>query len=93
MDIGARIIELRTQRGFTQNRLAEWAGVSQSHLRRVELGESDITIGHLSLICDALDITLATFFADESKTDSCVKCISKLSAKQQELLLEFLQSL
>ena len=50
MTVGSRIKELREKRGFTQNRLAEWAGVSQTHLRRVELGEADITVGHLTLI-------------------------------------------
>ena len=58
MEVGKRIEELREKRGYSQNRLAEWAGVSQTHLRRVELGEADITVGHLRLICDALGISL-----------------------------------
>lgn len=64
MTVGSRIKELREKRGFTQNRLAEWVGVSQTHLRRVELGEADITVGHLTLICDALGISLREFFFD-----------------------------
>lgn len=68
MTVGSRIKELREKRGFTQNRLAEWAGVSQTHLRRVELGEADITVGHLTLICDALGISLREFFSIRRKS-------------------------
>lgn len=41
--------------------LADKAGISQSHLRRVELGESRITVDHLEMICDALNISLKDF--------------------------------
>ena len=56
MNVSERLIALRKQRGFTQNALAEWAGVSQTHLRRVELGQADITVGHLQLLCDAMGV-------------------------------------
>jgi len=69
MEVGKRIEELREKRGYSQNRLAEWAGVSQTHLRRVELGEADITVGHLRLICDALGISLKDFFSESDETD------------------------
>ena len=52
MLVGERIRTLREHIGYSQNKLAEWAGISQTHLRRVELGEADITVGHLQLICD-----------------------------------------
>lgn len=93
MDIGARIKVLREKRGLTQNKLAEWAGVSQTHLRRVELGEADITVGHLELLCDALGITLAEFFSDVAEEDEFKTTLSTLSVKQKELLLAFLRSL
>ena len=38
MNVGERLSELRDKCYFTQNGLAERAGVSQTHLRRVELG-------------------------------------------------------
>lgn len=93
MDISKRLITLRERCGFTQNRLAEWAGVSQTHLRRVERGEADITVGHLQLLCDAMNITLKEFFTEESKADEISVAFSKLSPKQQKLLLAFLESL
>ena len=68
MNVSERLIELRKKCWLSQNGLAERAGVSQTHLRRVELGEADITIGHLQLLCDAMNITLKEFF-DESRSE------------------------
>ena len=93
MTIGNRIKELREMRGFTQNRLAEWAGVSQTHLRRVELGEADITVGHLALICDTLGVSLGEFFSDPKEESDLSSVMSRLSANQKKLLVEFLKSL
>ena len=67
MDIRRRLISLRQQCGLTQNGLAEKAGVSQSHLRRFELGQADITISHLGLLCDAMNVSLKEFFDVENK--------------------------
>ena len=93
MEVGKRIEELREKRGYSQNRLAEWAVVSQTHLRRVELGEADITVGHLRLICDALGISLKDFFSESDETDEITAAVSALSVKQRKLLSEFLKSL
>ena len=93
MNISKRLIILRKRCGFTQNGLAERAGVSQSHLRRVELGQADITVGHLQLLCDAMSISIQEFFEEESEADEIATAFSKLSPKQKTLLLTFLESL
>ena len=93
MDVSKRLITLRERCGFTQNGLAERAGVSQTHLRRVELGQADITVGHLQLLCDAMSISIQEFFQDSSNTDEISAAFSKLSPKQKTLLLTFLESL
>ena len=93
MDIGKRLMDLRGRCGLTQNGLAERAGVSQSHLRRVELGQADITVGHLQLLCDAMSISIQDFFKEESNADQISVALSKLSPKQKNLLLAFLDSL
>lgn len=89
MLVGERIRALREHIGYSQNKLAEWAGISQTHLRRVELGEADITVGHLQLICDALGITLRDFFAEILPEEDP---LSFLSPKQKALLWEFCKS-
>ena len=93
MDVSKRLISLRERCGYTQNGLAERAGVSQTHLRRVELGQADITVGHLQLLCDAMGISLSEFFKDESDIDEVAVVLSKLSPKQKTLLKTFLESL
>ena len=93
MNVSKRLISLREQCGFTQNGLAERAGVSQTHLRRVELGQADITVGHLQLLCDAMSISIQEFFKEENDSDEIAVAFSKLSPKQKTLLLTFLESL
>ena len=93
MNVGKRIYELRNKCCLTQNGLAEKAGVSQTHLRRVELGQADITIGHLQLLCDAMDISLQDFFNVEKQNDNISVALSKLTPKQKKLLIDFLESL
>lgn len=78
---------------MTQNSPAESAGVFQSHLRRVELGQADITISYLGLLCDAMGISLKEFFDDVSSEDEIAVAFSRLSPKQKKLLLAFLESL
>ena len=93
MEVSKRLINLRERCGLTQNGLAERAGVSQTHLRRVELGQADITVGHLQLLCDAMSISIQEFFEQESNSDEIAVAFSKLSPKQKILLLAFLESL
>lgn len=93
MNVSTRLRSLREQCGYTQNGLAERAGVSQTHLRRVELGQADITVSHLQLLCDAMNISLKEFFEDMPETDEFSTALSKLSPKQKTLLLTFLESL
>lgn len=93
MEVGERIRTLRERAGFNQNRLAEWAGVSQTHLRRVELGQADITVGHLQLICDALGVSLKDFFNVSEDMEEAAAAMSNLTPRQKSLLIEFLKSL
>lgn len=81
MKVGERIKELREKIGFTQNKLAEWTGVSQTHLRRIELGEADVTVSYLQMICDAPGVTLKDFFVDENEQDEVAQAIASLTPK------------
>lgn len=93
MDVGKRLLELRNRCWLTQNGLADKAGVSQTHLRRVELGQADITVGHLQLLCDAMGISLQDFFNIETRNDELSVALSKLTPKQKKLLIAFIESL
>ncbi len=93
MDVGKRLASLRKQYRYTQNGLAERAGVSQTHLRRVELGQADITVNHLELLCDAMNLSLAEFFEDTEYKNETAVALAKLSPRQKKLLTDFLDSL
>lgn len=91
-DVSKRIRYFRTQRGLTVNALANLAGISQSYLRDIELGNKKPTVEYLEYICDALKISLATFF-DESEEDEVTRLVSHLTDTQKKTLCEFLKSM
>jgi transcriptional regulator with XRE-family HTH domain len=59
-EVGAVIRRLRTQRGFSLRALAASAGLSPSFLGAVERGDSDIALGRLALVAEALDHDVAS---------------------------------
>lgn len=93
MDVGKRIIYLREKKNYTTNKLANLAGISQSHLREIELGKRSPTIETLSYFCDALGIDLAEFFDDDSKINPfLIVSLKQLSDEQQQSLAEILNT-
>ena len=92
-DVGARIKELRTDRGLTVNGLANKAGISQSFLRDIELGNKQPTVEYLEYICEALRVSLVDFFDVKDDSDRIFKLLSRMSPKQKNKLLEFLDEI
>lgn len=96
MDVGARIRELREEKGWTTNRLANQCGLSQSFLRSVELGEKGISVDNLAMLCDTLQVSLAEFFSGPTEhaqpVDALIEEIQRLSPRQRQALAVFLQS-
>jgi transcriptional regulator with XRE-family HTH domain len=56
--VGERIRELRTERGLSQEDLANEAEVPLSQIGRIERGENNPTISTLYVIALALDVEL-----------------------------------
>lgn len=97
MDVAGRIRFFRERKGITINKLANDAGISQSFLREVELGNKKPTVETVSLLCDALNITLRDFFDDNTQSalleNDLLQQIYRLTPEQQELLRDFLKSM
>ena len=93
MNVGERIRYFRQKQELTVNGLAYLAGVSQSHLRDIELGNKQPTIEYLSYICDALKITLEQFFTDEEKQDKLSAMIKSLNDEQKNTLIAFIEAM
>jgi XRE family aerobic/anaerobic benzoate catabolism transcriptional regulator len=60
--VGARVRELRNQRGMTRKMVAQEADVSERHLAQLESGEGNISIVLLRRIAEALNVSLAELF-------------------------------
>ena len=97
MEIGKRIIDLREKKGWTTNRLANACGLSQSFLRSVELGEKGISVENLSLVCEALGVSLRDFFDEpreaETPENRLERRVRELTPRQQGSLLAFLDAM
>lgn len=96
MSVAKQITRFREERGYSVNKLANLAGISQSYLREVELGNKNPTVEILSYICDALKISLADFFSAYCGQALCdeplMREIYRLSPHERELLSKFLHS-
>ena len=60
--VGARIRELRNDRGLSQEKLALAAGLDRTYIASVETGKRNISIVNLEKIIVALNSTFSMFF-------------------------------
>jgi len=60
--IGSQIRELRKVKGRTLQQIADAAGISVGYLSQIERNQSQLPIGVLKKICDALDVHMNWFF-------------------------------
>ncbi|MDQ3330609.1 MAG: helix-turn-helix domain-containing protein [Planctomycetota bacterium] len=56
---GERLRSVRTNAGFSQERLAEIAGLHRTYISSVERGERNVTIETVEKLAHALNVTLA----------------------------------
>jgi transcriptional regulator with XRE-family HTH domain len=61
--VGARVRELRADRGLTQLRLAERAGISRPSIANVEAGRQNVSLRQLCALAAALDVGLEDLLA------------------------------
>ena len=83
MDILSRIDELRNAKGWSQYKLALEAGLTQSTITNMYSRRTLPSITTLFSICEALDISMAEFFADSDNENIIV------SDNEKELVLSY----
>lgn len=98
MDFGTRIKQLREFVGLSQNELARRAGIAQSSLSYLESGSKSPSVETLLRICNALGITLADFFGQESSDipadlRQLLREAEDLTPDQRKKLIEFIKSM
>jgi transcriptional regulator with XRE-family HTH domain len=60
--VGRRVAELRRQRRWTQEALAEKAQVSGRYIQLIEAGDENLTIESLAMLANALRIPVRELF-------------------------------
>lgn len=101
MDILDKITQLRQERGWSENQLAEKSGLTQSTISSWYRKNLLPTIPSLTYICNAFGISLSQFFLEEDGntvqiTDQqrrLLEYAAKLDPEQYGALLEFLKTL
>ncbi|MFA5261802.1 MAG: helix-turn-helix transcriptional regulator [Candidatus Omnitrophota bacterium] len=64
-NLGENIRKIRFRRGMEQDELANKANITQSHLSKIETGESNPSLKTLKRIAKALSVDEKTFFPDD----------------------------
>lgn len=59
IEFGNQIRAIRTEKGISQEKLAQLANLDRSYMGNVERGENNITLSKAYQICDALNIKLS----------------------------------
>lgn len=100
MDVLKKILDLRTERGWSEYRLSVESDIPQTTISSWYRKNVCPTVQSLEKICNAFNITLSQFFNDSGESVTLtekqallIDHFSKLNKDQQDALLKFLSSL
>jgi transcriptional regulator with XRE-family HTH domain len=65
--LGRRVRDLRTERGLSQEALAEKADLHRNYVGRIERGERGVSLAVVSQLAAAFGLSLAEFFTTFTK--------------------------
>ncbi len=57
LKVGAKIREIRIERGLSQQKLADLCNVELSQINRIELGKVNTSVSHIFLIAEKLGVS------------------------------------
>ncbi len=100
-NVGRRLRNFRTDKGLSQEKLAELSGCHPAYIGQLERGEKNPTLDSLYKITSALGIPLSELFAGidwnitakESAASQCHEYIESKSPREQKNLLNILREL
>ena len=85
--IGARIREIRTKRGFTQEALSEKMGVNPKYLSSIERGKENPTLNTLVRLSESLEVEIGEIFGfveSEDPAEAKSRIVSLLDEADEE---------
>lgn len=94
--IGQRIRNYRTEKGLSQEKLAELSGCHPTYIGQVERGEKNATLESIEKIASAMGVPLSKLFekTGEDNSDSipmkCYELVASKSKAEQEHLYKML---
>lgn len=94
--IGQRVRNYRTEKGLSQEKLAELSGCHPTYIGQVERGEKNATLESIEKIASAMGVSLSKLFEKigEDSTDSfpmkCYELVATKSKSEQEHLYKML---
>ena len=89
--VGARLLEMRQERGLSLRALSDASGLSVNAIGRIERGENSPTVSTLQRLASALDVPLVDFFRVESPVATVlVRRGQRLKSRRGGTLLESL---
>lgn len=97
--IWQRIRNYRTQKGLSQEKLAELAGCHPTYIGQLERGEKNATLESVEKIASAMDISLSELFDKLGKSGGdniAAKCYDLVASKneaEQKQLYKMLQEM
>ncbi|MCY9594144.1 XRE family transcriptional regulator [Paenibacillus chitinolyticus] len=84
--LGARIKQIRNDKGITQEELAERMNTSSPYIGNVERGQKNITLSSLFRFADALNVRVMDLFAFEAFSDTGIVKPSELAITEDKML-------
>ncbi len=100
--VGDRIRILRSEKGLSQEELADKAGIDPSHLGRLERGERNPSLISLDKIINALGVTFEDLFkyiqpsameTDSTTMSLIINKLNTLSLEDQKLMLSLIDTM
>lgn len=94
--IGQRVRNYRTEKGLSQEKLAELSGCHPTYIGQVERGEKNATLESIEKISSAMSIPLSRIFekigeeAGDSFPSKCYEFVASKSKDEQEHLYKML---
>ena len=97
--IGQRIRKIRKAQGFSQETLAEQAGISVTHMSHIETGNTKLSLPVLVDLAEILDVRTDDLlydgiFAERSSTiDAIIQILDTCTAQQLKLIKNILKTI
>ena len=88
MNIGETIRNYRLQKGMSQGDIEKRTGLLRCYLSRVENGHTIPSLDTLAKIAQAMDLALASFFADQAADNGHAKSAPQLTEDEVRFLTQ-----